>query len=52
MCDDYAGAPWDIVNDSCWQLATSTEKVDFAVRALILASVVVVFLLGFLVMRK
>jgi len=52
MCDDYVGEPWDIVRDACWQTASATDKQDFLIRLALLASVVVVFVFGFLVMRK
>lgn len=52
MCDGYSGDAWEIVNDACWQAATATDKLDFLVRALLLASVVAAFFLGFGAMRK
>jgi len=52
ICDNYDGNPWSIVTAQCWQTATASQKADFAVAALLLASVAVAFLIGFLVMRK
>lgn len=52
ICPDYDGAPWNIVTDPCWTGATGSQKVDLLVQALLFASVVMAFVIGYVVMKK